>query len=105
MAETRLTEPFNVDFSGRASEKRLRFLHMADCHLGYRQYNLRERFNDFGQAFLNVIDTAIAEKVDFVLLAGDLFQKRAIDAAATLQAAEIRVRLPPKQAPSESAHQ
>jgi DNA repair exonuclease SbcCD nuclease subunit len=57
-----------------------RFLHMADCHLGYRQYNLRERFNDFGQAFHDVVGTAIAEKVDFVLLAGDLFQKRAIDA-------------------------
>jgi DNA repair exonuclease SbcCD nuclease subunit len=63
-----------------------RFLHMADCHLGYRQYNLRERFNDFGQAFHDVIHTAIAEKVDFVLLAGDLFQKRAIDALTLNQA-------------------
>jgi exonuclease SbcD len=65
---------------------RVRFLHMADCHLGYRQYNLRERFNDFGQAFHNVVNTAIAEKVDFVLLAGDLFQKRSIDALTLNQA-------------------
>lgn len=65
---------------------RFRFLHMADCHLGYRQYNLRERFNDFGQAFHDVIDTAIAEKVNFVLLAGDLFQKRSIDALTLNQA-------------------
>ncbi|HXF62150.1 MAG TPA: exonuclease SbcCD subunit D [Caldilineaceae bacterium] len=63
-----------------------RFLHMADCHLGYRQYNLRERFNDFGYAFIDVIDTAIAEQVDFVLLAGDLFQKRSIDALTLNQA-------------------
>jgi DNA repair exonuclease SbcCD nuclease subunit len=60
---------------------RFRFLHMADCHLGYRQYNLTERFRDFDRAFTEVIGTAIAERVDFVLLAGDLFQKRAIDAA------------------------
>lgn len=78
---------------------RLRFLHMADCHLGYRQYNLRERFNDFGQAFLNVIDTAIAEKVDFVLLAGDLFQKRAIDALTLNQAMVGLERLRAAQIP------
>lgn len=59
---------------------RARFLHMADCHLGYRQYGRNERFNDFSKAFYAVIDVAVQEKVDFVLLAGDLFQKRAIDA-------------------------
>ena len=65
---------------------RFRFLHFADCHLGYRQYNQRERLNDFARAFYTVIDTAIAEKVDFVLLAGDLFQKRSIDALTLNQA-------------------
>ena len=58
---------------------RATFLHMADCHLGYRQYNSRERQNDFTRAYLEIIDAAIAKKVDFVLLAGDLFEKRAID--------------------------
>jgi DNA repair exonuclease SbcCD nuclease subunit len=59
---------------------------MADCHLGFRQYNLRERFNDFGRVFLAVIDRAIEERVDFVLLAGDLFHKRSIDALTLNQA-------------------
>ncbi len=72
---------------------RARFLHMADCHLGYRQYNLRERFNDFGRAFHNVIDVAIAEKVDFVLLAGDLFHKRSLDALTLNQAMSALERL------------
>ena len=58
---------------------RATFLHMADCHLGYRQYNSRERQNDFTHAYLNIIQSAIDRKVDFVLLAGDLFEKRAID--------------------------
>lgn len=65
---------------------KFRFLHMADCHLGYRQYNLRERINDFARAFYAVIDTAIQERVDFVVLAGDLFQKRTIDALTLGQA-------------------
>ena len=51
---------------------------MADCHLGYRQYNSRERQNDFTRAYLDIIGAAIDREVDFVLLAGDLFEKRAI---------------------------
>ncbi|MCB0061479.1 MAG: exonuclease SbcCD subunit D [Caldilineaceae bacterium] len=62
------------------------FLHVADCHLGKWQYNLRERFNDFGRAFHHIIDEAIAANVDFVILAGDLFEKRAIDALTLNQA-------------------
>ena len=57
---------------------RATFLHMADCHLGYRQYNSRERQNDFTRAYLDIIGAAIDREVDFVLLAGDLFEKRAI---------------------------
>ncbi|MDQ3249968.1 MAG: exonuclease SbcCD subunit D, partial [Chloroflexota bacterium] len=63
-----------------------RFLHFADCHLGYRQYNNAERYNDFARAFLAVIDVAIAQKVDFVVLAGDLFEKRSIEALTLNQA-------------------
>jgi DNA repair protein SbcD/Mre11 len=63
-----------------------RFLHFADCHLGYWQYNSRERYNDFGRAFLEVIEIAKREKVDFVVLAGDLFHKRSIEALTLNQA-------------------
>lgn len=55
------------------------FLHLADCHLGYRQYNSPVRQNDFTRAYLEIIGAAIDHKVDFVLLAGDLFEKRSID--------------------------
>ena len=64
----------------------MRFLHCADIHLGYQQYNHKERFNDFGRAFYAVIDEAIKHKVDFVILAGDLFHKRSIDALTLNQA-------------------
>ena len=70
-----------------------RFLHFADCHLGYKQYNNKERYNDFARAFLDVINRALAEEVDFVVLAGDLFQKRAIDALTLRQAVQGLWRL------------
>ena len=63
-----------------------RFLHFSDVHLGYQQYNDKERFNDFGRAYLHILDQAIAQRVDFVVLAGDLFQRRAIDPPTLIQA-------------------
>ncbi|MCB0071192.1 MAG: DNA repair exonuclease [Caldilineaceae bacterium] len=63
-----------------------RFLHFADVHLGFRQYNQSERYNDFARAYLAVIQAAIDAQVDFVILAGDLFEKRSIDALTLNQA-------------------
>ena len=76
-----------------------KFLHVADCHLGKWQYNLRERFNDFGRAFHHIVDQAIAAEVDFVILAGDLFEKRAIDALTLNQAMRALDRLHKKGIP------
>lgn len=60
----------------------MRFMHIADLHLGYQQYGLKERFDDFSRVFLHLVDEAIAQQVDFVLLAGDLFHKRTVDPLA-----------------------
>ena len=65
---------------------KFRFMHIADVHLGYTQYGLAERSNDFKDAFLWAMDEAVRQKVDFVLLAGDLFHKRAIGALTLNQA-------------------
>ena len=70
-----------------------KFLHLSDVHLGFQQYNHTERFNDFGRAFLYIVDQAIREDVDFVILGGDLFQKRAIDPPTLIQAMEGLIRL------------
>ena len=49
----------------------MKFAHLADCHLGsWRQPELKEL--NF-QSFQYAIDKCIKEKVDFVLIAGDLF--------------------------------
>lgn len=50
-----------------------RLLHTSDTHLGYRQYHLDERRQDFANAFHEVISAAIEEDVDAVVHAGDLF--------------------------------
>jgi exonuclease SbcD len=67
---------------------RARFVHTADNHLGYEQYGVKERFNDFARAFLAVVEDAIARRADFFVIAGDLFNKRAIDARTLIQAQE-----------------
>jgi DNA repair exonuclease SbcCD nuclease subunit len=60
----------------------MKFLHTADVHLGYQQYGSKERFNDFSKAFLHIVEQALEEDVDFLLLAGDLFHKRTVDPLA-----------------------
>ena len=67
---------------------RARFVHTADNHLGYEQYGYKERFNDFAHAFLAVVDDAIARHADFFVIAGDLFNKRAIDALSLIHISE-----------------
>jgi DNA repair protein SbcD/Mre11 len=67
---------------------RASFIHLADTHLGYEQYGVRERFNDFSRAFWDIIDDAVKREVDFVVIAGDLFNKRAIDALTLIHAIE-----------------
>ena len=51
----------------------VKFLHMADTHLGYKQYNLHSRYTDFLHAFEFILQKAVEERVDFVLIAGDMF--------------------------------
>lgn len=65
---------------------RASFIHIADTHLGYEQYGVRERFNDFSRAFWDIMQEAAERPVDFVVIAGDLFNKRAIDALTLLHA-------------------
>jgi exonuclease SbcD len=61
----------------------MKFLHIADIHLGCRRYNLDERTKDFARAWLDVVDDhAIANKVDFVLISGDFFNARRVEPEA-----------------------
>lgn len=65
---------------------RASFIHIADTHLGNEQYGVHERFNDFSRAFWDIMNEAVNRRVTFVVIAGDLFHKRAIDARTLLHA-------------------
>ncbi len=67
----------------------MNFIHMADMHLGYRQYDLEQRFLDLGRTFKQIAEYATANKADFVLISGDLFDKRSINAPTYVQAVHV----------------
>jgi len=71
----------------------MNFVHASDFHLGYVQYNLKERFKDFAYAFDQVADYTIHSDAEFLLIAGDLFHKRNINAPTYLQAFKILKKL------------
>ncbi len=52
----------------------MQFAHLADTHMGYRQYGLTERENDFFEVFDQAIDEIIRERPEFVIHSGDLFE-------------------------------
>ncbi len=76
----------------------MKFAHLADCHLGgWRESKLREANEKY---FTAVIDKILQEKVDFCLIAGDLFNtsfppmdclKLCVEKLKQLQDAEIPV--------------
>ncbi|WP_035991951.1 metallophosphoesterase family protein [Leptolyngbya sp. KIOST-1] len=66
-----------------------KFLHIADIHLGFDRYDTPERTKDFFRALQTVLERyAIEEGVDFVAIAGDLFEHRNIK-PATLNQAQV----------------
>lgn len=71
---------------------RFKFLHTGDIHLGYRQYNLQQRYYDFARAFRSVVDIANEEEVDFVLIAGDLFHNKTLGPETLTQARKVLER-------------
>ena len=57
----------------------MKFLHIADVHLGCSRYQLPESPRDFFDAWIDVLQKyAIGEEVDFVLMCGDFFHKRSV---------------------------
>jgi DNA repair protein SbcD/Mre11 len=50
----------------------IKFIHAADLHLGKTLYGIKQRYNDFFKAFEWLLNKAIYEEVNFVLISGDL---------------------------------
>ncbi|MBS7633082.1 DNA repair exonuclease, partial [Candidatus Bathyarchaeota archaeon] len=58
---------------GGGDVKAFSFVHASDLHMGYVQYGLEARREDFDQAFRELVDKTIELKPDFMIIAGDLF--------------------------------
>lgn len=53
--------------------KSFSFVHAADLHLGYSQYGLEARREDFDRVFQELVDRTVELKPDFMIISGDLF--------------------------------
>lgn len=71
----------------------IRFLHCSDLHLGFSQFGLDERFKDFGRAFEYIADDALRNKVEYLIIAGDFFNKRSINSKTLSQAVQTFQKL------------
>jgi predicted phosphodiesterase len=82
----------------------MRIAHLADLHLGYRQFNrlapsgINQREQDVANTFSRVIDAVIAEAPELVVVAGDVFDHSHPSNPATVHAfngfAKLRKALP-----------
>jgi DNA repair exonuclease SbcCD nuclease subunit len=61
--------------NGSESLRAFSFVHASDLHLGYAQYGLEARRQDFDNAFSELVDRTIELKPDFMIIAGDLFHQ------------------------------
>ncbi len=68
---------------------RLRFIHLSDSHLGYRQYGLNQRLIDWSNATREAIEYAVRHRVDFVVHSGDLFHSNLVDHTTLIHAIQL----------------
>ena len=71
----------------------MKFLHTADWHLGYRQYGMRVREEDFLRPLNQIADIAVREQVSTVVVAGDMFDNYRPPASAVQAAREFGRRM------------
>lgn len=77
----------------------MQFAHLADTHMGYRQYGLSERENDFFEVFDQAIEEIVGERPDFAIHSGDLFEYSRPPTRALLTAQKGILRLKEEKIP------
>ena len=73
--------------------------HISDIHLGYAQFNLREREEDLYEVFGEAIEKSISEHVKAIILAGDIFHNPKPNGAAIIRLARDLKKLKEKSIP------
>jgi len=67
----------------------MRIALISDVHLGTRQYNLKERYEDFLDAFRRFGEDVLSHRPEAVVIGGDLFDSPRPDAGSVLCAKEV----------------
>jgi DNA repair exonuclease SbcCD nuclease subunit len=67
----------------------MKFLHISDTHLGYQQYGIKERVQDFFDVFKQALEIAKEEKVEFIIHTGDLFHTKRPDNEVLIQTIKL----------------
>lgn len=61
-----------------------KFIHCADLHLGCNPNHLEQRYNDFFNSFKELIDNAISQNCEYMIISGDLFHLKVINSKTLL---------------------
>src|SRR4030066_710434 len=80
MLKTTNTQQLNrrkasTEIGDNSNVKACSFFHASDLHLGYAQYGLEARRQDFDNAFTELTDKTIELKPDFMIMPGALFHQ------------------------------
>ena len=67
----------------------MKVAHISDSHLGYNQYRLVQRREDFFLAFKKAVDEAVERGVELIIHTGDLFESYHPDMATLSQAIKL----------------
>jgi DNA repair exonuclease SbcCD nuclease subunit len=76
----------------------MRFGHLADIHLGHRQYGLKQREDDMRSTFKTTLQLILQDDPDAILLPGDLFHSRDLR-PKVVEAAESGLSVVPDDVP------
>lgn len=82
-----------MPYKAKRSNFKLKFIHLADIHLGKYQNSKSIRYTDFFTIFEKIIDYAIENRVDFVICAGDFFDTKMVNATTLNKSVNILSRL------------
>lgn len=69
--------------------KKHNFVHCGDLHLGCTPNHLEERYEDFFISFKDLIDNAINNKCEYMLISGDLFHLKVINSKTLLKVVDL----------------
>lgn len=71
----------------------IKIAHIADTHLGYRQYGLIEREEDYYDNFRKITNDILEKNIDYVIHCGDLFEQPKPPIKALLTAQECFTKM------------